>query len=640
MSQKDSKKKLFPVRTTGTSALNRLQLKYKEFFLMQVIWKQQKLVLKISSSPTSDEIMERFFLELKKVMRAYKLNNLNIESNVTVLYHSGKDLRRINTELSKYVRKSSYFAVKFSNCKQIIRNDKMYRNLANLRSFSIEMTEYSGFGDRQLGILLSNITRYMKHVGNLKLRFPNSHVKNIGDERDKRMNYHLKNIRNLSINLQRNGNFSDTGLKHLGLRISRNSKRLNSLLLSLVSCDSISDQGVKEFSRLLGSNLKNLKVIKINFASSQKLRSGSLPSLVMELGVKSASAEELSFNFRRCRDLVLDSTVNEQQLSGDLQNNKNLKRVSLNFEKSSIELNEKSQRVAEALGLLPKSTEELILDFTSCRGMDKAFIEKLGKSLSVHKGNLQKLGIYFEWCQNVSDEFVMEIGKHLSYPLETLKDLSLSFGWSDNVSDECFEQFMLNLNCQSKKLERLSLKFEGYPKITNRGIENLASSLGKSFKNLKSLLLSLRGCQNVDDEGLEYLSSAIKGLSSIQQLSLDFRGCPKLTNKSLEHVSSSRKKSPINSLKLYFSRCNLITEQGVEILSQNLSKNFTELEQVYLDFSNCGNIKSQPSSMNLSSVCKLVLHNEQVQVYDAAIVYPSSKTRKRSEKPKHLCNLI
>jgi len=124
------------------------------------------------------------------------------------------------------------------------------------------------------------------------------------------------------------------------------------------------------------------------------------------------------------------------------------------------------------------------------------------------------------------------------------------------------------------------------------------------FEELKHIPLhTFEICdEKMTDSSLYFLAKGIYHFTSLTSLKLDFSHCSKITNEGLKKLGSEGIKylTKLTYLNLNFSSCSSITDEGIKSLSYEGIRFLTLLTSLSLNFTRCENIKDE-GLRNLSS---------------------------------------
>ena len=138
-------------------------------------------------------------------------------------------------------------------------------------------------------------------------------------------------------------------------------------------------------------------------------------------------------------------------------------------------------------------------------------------------------------------------------------------------------------------LVKLNLNFSARPDMTNEELKIVSAKIS-GLELLKVLKLCFSQCKQITDEGLLNLSSqALRSLVQLNELNLDFGFCDKITNKGVDRLSCEGIKhlELLTKLDLNFEWCQLITDIGLESLSDKVTESFKLLTDLHLNLNNC-----------------------------------------------------
>ena len=270
----------------------------------------------------------------------------------------------------------------------------------------------------------------------------------------------------------------------------------------------------------------------------------------------------------------------------------------------SICLNEKENiNIAKMLSSL-RRLNTLSIDFSSGHGGN---INVNNETLNLLASKLQNLKLLkclklnLENCKNVSKNGFVKFAFQLS-KCKVLRKLILnteSCSFKDIVLIS-FSSTILKL----KFLNDLQINLDNFS-TTKAGLTTFMNTMSNS-KSIKSLGVDLHLSMKYDAAAL--LSFSLQNLKQLQELKLDFSFCVDIGDEGVTTLSQSISQlSLLNTLELSFQKCSRITDKGISSLSEIL-KNFERLTKLHLLFLNCAGateIGLKTLSKNVSCLSKL-----------------------------------
>ena len=286
----------------------------------------------------------------------------------------------------------------------------------------------------------------------------------------------------------------------------------------------------------------------MNFDNCENLTNKSLVVLAEEIKLYFSALEHLAISFNGCSNI---KDKGFQTLTEAFMEKLNLRHLGLGFPGGlSIE---GLKFVVDNLKMLKSQLTYLNFCFRSCFYISDANIQYLAESLGPFLGTINRLGLIFENCPQVSINSFKAISTFIFPNLTYVKSLDLFCKGFSKVNIDNEEESFINLNAAlseiSTNIEFLVLSLPCHQNITNKCIKMLVKSI-KKLDHLQVLKLDFSRCDDMGDEGMQELGKAITEIcDKLTTLHLCFQGCSKLTDKSLNGFSFATKSEKISNNK-------------------------------------------------------------------------------------------
>jgi len=352
---------------------------------------------------------------------------------------------------------------------------------------------------------------------------------------------------------------------------------VRTLHISLIRCDQIRDAGLEVLGAILGA-LPSLQSLTFEqLSSTSKITEEGFTKFI-KLVAQNSNIKTLSLSFDKLSNI---SNKGWTQQWKEFSTMTNLCHI-VTVVPSNIELEDDDLfTIATNVKLMTKLEGFEITLHGNEKLSHKGFSylsEALCKLISLHT-----LKIAFkEHTGNLNDRSF----SNLIYPLSKLvmlRSLSLELP-KCYISQEKFVEFSQSLSKLSH-LKQLDLNL-GWSLIGDECLVELAKAL-PFLLYLTELKLDFTAC-SISNNGFIELVSATTGLFNLTSLNFNFSWCKELTDEGIEHLSQIMSKlNNLKNLELSFKEVKKITESNIVKFCGNISK-FNNIEDLVLDLENCG----------------------------------------------------
>ena len=249
------------------------------------------------------------------------------------------------------------------------------------------------------------------------------------------------------------------------------------------------------------------------------------------------------------------------------------------------------------LEILPTVGRATGLKFISCSYKDEKRQISSPWIAQMLSDNLQILKIKIFEMNDFSKVFCFN-NEHNSYWM-SLRSLDIDFRSLAKISEEIMHDFGSRGLKHLSQLTSLNLDFSRknyFSSFEDQGGNHMCSLRLKYLTQMKSLKINFSGCKEITDEGISCLTCyGFKDLIHLEFLDLNFSGCIKLTDEAINYLTSQGFKHfvKLKSLNLNFSNCVEITDKGMKNLTSRGLKYSTNLTSLDLNFSKCEHVTDE-----------------------------------------------
>jgi len=303
-----------------------------------------------------------------------------------------------------------------------------------------------------------------------------------------------------------------------------------------------------------------------------------------------------------------------------------LETLSLSFINVQTTIHQDIHTLMMAIGRQLTRLKELKLNFEGCSLWDANMV-MFGSNQTGNYLKITHLDLNLTNCSHIKNKGFDSLFHSFTRALSKLTKLKLSFS-KTRMDDINLEKLMSLINKRLAHLEALELDFTGCknirgfslsssrddfgPKLTklslifdmcinfgNEGLSAVTCLASKHQETMKSFYLSLTKCENITDTGIEIFSEGfLKTSKNLKEVVLDLGMCSKITDKGLENISCGiGGLEGLQKLQINLFACNKISDKGVRILGEEIQKKLKSLVDLNLDF------------LYVNNVSKMMLNN-------------------------------